>query len=57
MDQYNKNRRVSLLIMYFVFVLLIAFAAAAPLLLAFLSGMLAGGLISLLTFVYWLIKS
>jgi uncharacterized membrane protein (DUF485 family) len=53
----NKNRRVALLIIYFVFVLLIAFAAAAPFLLVFLCGMLAGGLISLLTFVYWLIKS
>ncbi len=57
MFQHNKNRRVALLITFFLFVLLISSAAAAPLLLAFLCGMLAGGLISFLTFVFWLVKS
>ena len=52
----SKYRRVALLITFSALILLIACAAAAPLLLAFLAGMLTGGVLSLITFAYWLIK-
>lgn len=55
MDQ-NKNRRVALLITFSALILLIACAAAAPLLLSFLAGILTGACLSLITFAYWLIK-
>lgn len=54
--EQEKTRRVALLLTFSALILLIAVSAAAPLLLAFLTGILVGGVLSLITFAFWLIK-
>ncbi len=55
-SQQKKHRRSSLLLITLIaFVLLIA-CATVPLMIAFLVGLIAGSLISILTIVYWLLK-
>ncbi len=54
--EQNKQRRASLLhITLIAFVLLIA-CATVPLMIAFLVGLIAGSVISILTIWYWLLK-
>ena len=54
--EQNKQRRSSLLLITLIAFALLTACATAPFMVAFLVGLIAGSLISILTIVYWLLK-
>ncbi len=54
--EQNKQRRASVLLMTLIAFMLLIACATVPLMIAFLVGLIAGSLISILTILYWLLK-
>ena len=54
--EHKKNRRVALLLITLIALVVLVAVSTAPLLVVFALGMLVGGILTFLSFVYWLIK-